>query len=291
MYLENMNKIVLGAAQFGLDYGINNKRGKIPEKDAYRILNKSVYFGINTVDTARQYGESENVIGNFLKLTGHKFKIISKLPDCKYDEVKGIFRHSLNELGLEKIYAYLIHNFKSYRKEVLIWDEIKKLKNDGKIEKAGFSLYYPQELEYLLKHKVDFDMVQVPYSIFDQRFENYFLELKQRNIDVYVRSVFLQGLLFKKPDSLANRFYKIKNKIIFLLDTSKKIKAPISLLCLGFVLFNKNIDKVIFGVDKEEDLIENLTQLKKLDKIHQVYESLKALREDDENIILPFKWK
>ena len=285
-----MNKISLGTAQFGMNYGINNKRGKIPQTEVFDILSEAIEFGIDTIDTAYDYGESEKVIGDFLKSTRYKFKVISKLSKCKYSEVKEIFESSLNNLGLYMIYGYLIHSFENYKKDKRIWNEVEKLKKVGKIKKIGFSLYYPQELEYLFGHKVYFDMVQVPYSIFDQRFEPYFAELKQRNIKVHVRSVFLQGLVFKRLDELESRFLKIKPKMSFLHNLSKELNLPISVICLGFVLLN-DVDKVVIGIDSKKNLIENITQLKYVSRINLVYEKLKELREDDENIILPINWK
>jgi len=285
-----MNKISLGTAQFGINYGINNKRGKIPREEVFDILSEAIEFGIDTIDTAYDYGGSEKVIGDFLKSTRYKFKVVSKLPKCKYDKVKEIFESSLNNLGLYMTYGYLIHSFENYKNDKRIWNELEKLKKVGKIKKIGFSLYYPQELEYLLGHKVYFDMVQVPYSVFDQRFEPYFAELKQRNIEVHVRSVFLQGLVFKKLDELESRFLGIKPKLVFLYDLSKELNLPISVICLGFVLLN-DVDKVVIGVDSKENLIENIAKLKYISRISRIYERLKELKEDDENIILPINWK
>ena len=286
-----MNKIALGTAQFGIDYGINNKRGKIPKKEVYDILNKAKEFEIDTIDTAYDYGESEKVIGSFLKITNYKFKIISKLPGCKNNEVKKIFESSLNNLGLSMIYGYLIHNFESYKKDNRIWKVIEKLKKDGKIEKIGFSLYYPQELKYLFEKKIDIDIIQIPYSIFDQRFSTFLIELKQRNIEVYARSVFLQGLVFKKLDELDQRFLKIKSKMSFLFDLSKELNLPISIICIGFVLLNNDVDKVIIGVDRKKNLIENILQLNYISSIIPFYGKLKELKEDDENILIPSNWK
>jgi len=285
-----MNKISLGTAQFGLNYGVNNQRGKIPEAEVFDILNKAIEFGIDTIDAAYGYGESERVIGKFLKDTRHKFKIISKLPECKCDRVKEIFQSSLNNLGLCTIYGYLIHSFNSYKRDTGVWSELEKLKNAGKVEKIGFSLYYPGELEYLLENEVYFDIVQVPFSVFDQRFEPFFLELRKKNIEVHIRSVFLQGLVFKKSGELDSGFLKIRPKIVILRDLSEELNLPLSVLCLGFVLLN-NVDKVIVGVDNKENLIDSMTKLKYAGRVNRIYERLKELKEDDENIILPINWK
>lgn len=59
------NKIVLGTAQLGLDYGIANKIGKPEENKAFEIMKYAVENGINYFDTAYSYGNSEIIIRKF----------------------------------------------------------------------------------------------------------------------------------------------------------------------------------------------------------------------------------
>ena len=92
-----MNRIVLGTAQFGMDYGINNKRGKIPREEAWEILEEAVKSGVNTFDTSSSYGTSETVLGTYIKNCSEKLKIISKLPACKVEEAENIFFCSLDK--------------------------------------------------------------------------------------------------------------------------------------------------------------------------------------------------
>ena len=52
--MENESKLALGAAQFGLDYGINNKTGQIPKEKAFEILAIAIKSGINVVDRSEE---------------------------------------------------------------------------------------------------------------------------------------------------------------------------------------------------------------------------------------------
>jgi len=61
------SKIVLGTVQFGLDYGINNIHGQVSEDESFSILKFAWEHGIDTLDTAHSYGNSEKVIGNYIK--------------------------------------------------------------------------------------------------------------------------------------------------------------------------------------------------------------------------------
>ena len=95
------NKIALGTAQFGMDYGINNTRGKLPKNEVFEILNLASKSGVDTLDTAYSYGESETLIGEFIAKNKKGFHIISKLPKCEISEVENILNSSLFKLNID----------------------------------------------------------------------------------------------------------------------------------------------------------------------------------------------
>ena len=67
--------IILGSAQFGLNYGITNKKGKVSEQELVKILELAAESGITTIDTAPAYGSSEETLGKYCHSIG-KFKFI-----------------------------------------------------------------------------------------------------------------------------------------------------------------------------------------------------------------------
>jgi aryl-alcohol dehydrogenase-like predicted oxidoreductase len=286
-----MSKIALGTAQFGMDYGINNSRGKVPKEEVFEILNKALQSGVHTLDTSYSYGESEAVIGDFIGKYRKNFKVVSKLPKCDARDVESIVDASLKKLNVGMFYGYLIHNFQHYLDNPEILNALEKLKSEGKIRQVGFSLYFPHELDYVLENKIQVDMILVPYSIFDQRFEKYFARLKKRDVEIHIRSVFLQGLVFKKPDDLNGRFAQIKEKIASLNSMAMKLNIPIVGLCFNFAVLNRYVDKVIVGVDGIEDFKEVVHLSRHLPEVARVYDELLCFKEDDEKIILPFNWK
>ena len=282
-------KLCLGTVQFGLDYGINNPRGKIPEKEVFEILNYALDNGIEFIDTAYDYGESEKIIGKFIRNNkdSNRLKIISKLPQT--NNVYEILNKTLDNLGIKKIYGYLIHNFNFFLQNPKIWQNFLELKEEGKVEKIGFSLYYPEEYYKIENLKVD--ILQIPYNIFDQRFDNLLPEFKKKGIEVYIRSVFLQGLVFKKPEELDSKFSKLKEKLLYLNSLSQKINVPLNALFLNFVMINENIDKIVIGVDNLENLKMNIEGIKFQKVIKEYYPKLLELKETDEDIILPPRWQ
>lgn len=284
-------KIVLGTAQFGLDYGISNKRGRMPEAEAFSVLEEAETAGIDTLDTAYAYGDSEKVIGAFTDKTKTKFKIISKLPTCGVVNADNYLNDTLSRLRTKSLYGYILHDYKSYcdNPDLIGW--LIEKKDSGIIEKIGFSLYYTQELERILESDIVFDIIQVPYSVFDRRFEKYFTELKQRGVEIYIRSVFLQGIVFKKLKDFNESLKGLKNKVARLTELSLQEKIPIYSICLNYALMNVLIDRVVVGVDGLSNLKELLLSGCQLDIFKKMTAVLNELKEDDENLVLPNRWK
>jgi aryl-alcohol dehydrogenase-like predicted oxidoreductase len=274
-------KLALGTTQFGMNYGINNKKGKIPKKEVFEMLNYASQRGINIIDTAYVYGESEQIIGEFIKESTGKFNVISK---GTFDSVK----KSMKRLNLKKLYGFLIHNFKEFDEKS--WNKLKEMELNGKIKKIGFSLYYPEEAEELLEKNIEFDIIQVPFSIFDQRFAKLFPLLKERGTEIHVRSVFLQGLVFKDPEKLEEKFARIKDKLESLQSISNNSKISIASLCINFAASNKHVDRVVVGVDSLENFKENIESFNQMEETKKVYNQLLGLKEENENIILPINW-
>lgn len=284
-----MSKIVLGTVQFGIDYGINNQSGRVSEQNVFSILDYANTHEIDMLDTAPVYGDSEQVLGRYLKQK-NSFKIISKIPR-HINHVIDAYNSSIKNLSIHQLYGYLFHSYDTFIENPQLYDQLLALKTQGKIKKIGFSLYYPNELDYLLDHRIEFDLIQIPYNIFDQRFQAYFKILKEKNVEIHVRSIFLQGLFFKDPNTLSDHFSTVKEKLLNLHKFSKINKIPLNALCLLFGCSNQSIDKVVLGVDSIANLMENIA-INEYQKIFtKIKDDLLNLSLDDENILLPFKWK
>ena len=93
-----MNKLALGTAQFGLDYGVTNSEGKVQVEEVELILGCAKENSINTLDTAASYGNSEEVLGS---IGISDFQIITKTIPLKngVDEVIKHFQQSLTFLN------------------------------------------------------------------------------------------------------------------------------------------------------------------------------------------------
>jgi len=293
IFLNNrkMAKLALGTAQFGLDYGINNNYGKITENEIFRILEYAYSNHITIIDTASAYGDSEIVLGKVISRINKSFKIITKYPSNLSCNPLQWIDNSLHALQIDRIYGCLFHSFSTFQEHPEYIDDFIKIKESNKVKKIGFSLYYPSEVEYIINNDIPCDIIQLPYNIFDQRFAVVFPMLKSKNIDIHIRSVFLQGLFFMPLKDIDCHFFPVKEKLIKLHNFSNISNLDISSVCFGFVIQNKYIDKIVIGVDSLDNLISNVNNFKIVNETKIDYSLLETLSVTDEKIILPFNWK
>ncbi len=285
-------RIVLGTVQMGLAYGINNAGGKMAKGVAEEILLYCSRNGLQYLDTSNAYGDAEAVIGEIVKNNNLSVKVISKLGRCPIDKIESVINKSYRDIQTEKLYGYLCHHFDFFMEYPMIWDWFKELKMSNKTEKIGFSLYEPEQLEWLLDHyeETPFDLVQIPMNVFDRRFELYYEKCQKQNIEVHIRSVFLQGLFFRNPESLPTHFYPLKKKLHQLQQYAVDCKIPLAHLLMQAVLHFCPDAKLVLGVDSLNDLKHNLC-VEDYEESNIDYNYLDLFIENDKNLILPTHWK
>lgn len=245
-------KVGIGTAQFGTHYGISNQKGQTTAQEVSRILRTANEHQIVLIDTASAYGNAEKILGHN-DLSG--FQIVSKFfPAHEKGEIRKQCRESLDRLGIPVLYGYLDHRPIQSAAEPGYWEELTALKETNLVKKIGYSLYNPGELEFLLDKNFFPDLIQVPYNYFDRRFEGLLVDLQKKGCEIHVRSVFLQGLFFLDSISLNSYFNEVKPIIKKLQSSVENLPAAL----LNFVINKPFIDKVIIGVETNDQLISNL---------------------------------
>ena len=282
------HKLVIGTAQFGLNYGINNQSGQVSKTEVKAILNSAYNIGLRTLDTSSAYGTSELVLGEVLEEHPMIFRIISKYPQSLHG-VEDTLRKSLLDLRQNQLYGYLVHHFEFYRANPSLWNDMVRLKENGLIQKIGFSLYSPNQLEYLLNKNIHFNLLQFPYNIFDRQFEPCFSLLKELNVEIHIRSVFLQGLFFKNISSLNERLTPLTSYLQELYRYSNENEISVEELALNYVTMNPHIDGVLIGVDNKRQLDLNIKALDKDIRSHDI-DFVKSLNVKEYNLLNPANW-
>ncbi len=256
-------KLALGTVQFGLNYGVANTSGQVSSEVAVAILQHAHQSGIDTLDTAIAYGESESVIG---KIGVQPWKVVTKLPavpDGCTDVtqwVKAQAQGSLKRLGLNRLHGLLLHRPDQLLEEIgaELYAALQSLKAQGIVGNVGVSVYGPSELDALCG-RYAFDLVQAPLNILDRSLvdSGWAQRLKDDGVEVHTRSAFLQGLLLIPKEKRHAKFERWKD--IWSVWDQWLAETGLSPLqaCLRFANALDCIDRVVVGVD-------NLAQLEEI---------------------------
>ena len=191
-------KLILGTVQLGVDYGISKKKPTLEQ--SLEILNYCLENNIDTFDTAQDYGNCEKIISN---ITNKNINIITKINFhskdknlIDYDLILEKVKNSINNLKVNNIYTLLLHRFDDFVCKDLV-DNLFKIKNNGVIKNIGVSVYTVEEAIEVLNDK-RFTIIQIPFNYLDNQWNNEEFKnlIKKRNdVEIHVRSIFLQGIL------------------------------------------------------------------------------------------------
>ena len=285
-------RIAIGTAQFGMRYGIANKSGQPDTFEVTEILKEAQRNGIKSLDTAINYGQSEEILG---RISVDNWDVITKLPaiDPSYRDIEkwvlNSVDHSLKRLRIGCLYGLLLHRTNDLLDKKTgpkIFKALQLLKQQGKVVKVGVSVYAPEEISHILNH-YEVDIIQAPFNLFDRRLVSSGLlkHLKSIDIEVHTRSVFLQGLLLMEQFDRPERFKNWKN----LFDSWNQWLDSTSIspleACLGYVMSFSEIDRVVIGIDNLHQLKE-ICQIKYKKKLHFPAN----LQSDDIQLINPSNW-
>jgi len=288
---DSVQRLALGTVQFGLPYGVANKNGKVSGASAKKMLQLAFSSGIDTIDTAIGYGDSESCLGEI----GIKhFRVITKLsavPSGILDVktwVNEQIQSSLDRLGLKRIYGVLLHR----PLELLdtrgqdYFEALRELKERGQVKKIGISIYSPTELQ-LLTEKYHFDLVQGPLNLVDRRLleSGWLSRMKDDGVEIHTRSAFLQGLLLMQRHSIPEKFSRWnelwENWHQWL---SSEGEAALN-ACLAFPLSIPEIDRVVVGADSLDQLQEIVRAAKDGSKTN-----IPDIAHEAEELINPANW-
>lgn len=287
-----LDKLVIGTAQFGQDYGITNDSGQVSKDETLSIIKKARSHNVTSLDTASSYGTSESILGN---IGVNDLNIITKLPsiESKTSGFTDFYEESI-ELSLKNLKKSSVNTILLHRPEELvgphgnsIYDALYSLKNKGYTENIGISIYSPDILSTII-NRYQLDTVQAPLNIFDRRIINsgWLKKLSDLNIKIIARSVFLQGILLSNIEDLPLYFqkwssnFKAWNKFC-----NQNYLSPLE-ASLNFVAQIPEIDKIIVGIESENQFSEILEVFKNSPIIDSTH-----LCVNDLNLISPIHWQ
>ena len=257
----------LGTVQLGMDYGIHNANGKPSLETSFQILDAAMAAGINTLDTAAGYGNSEEVIGAWLKTVPAENRpfIVTKAAKLDHSSLDALraglkerVKKSRERLGLSQLPLLMLHNCEDYlcdKENVkLVFEE---LKASGDILYSGISAYSNHDYGELAAS--GFDAVQIPVNIFDWgQIENGGLQkLKDSGMMIFIRSVYLQGLVFQDPEALPAHMAFCKETLVKFRALCDKYQLSPAVLALSYALTLPGVTSLVLGSETVEQVQQN----------------------------------
>lgn len=285
-------KLALGSAQFGLDYGVTNRCGKVPLAEIEKILSVASDAGIDTIDTACAYGDAEQRLGTILGQSD-SFKVLSKLPaGIKPDAIVSCVDESLKNLKIAALDGLLVHQAADLQgpQEQMIYSKMMLLQETGLCKRSGVSVYTVEEAEYIVESN-PIALLQAPLNVLDQRFATPEVQslLARKGVVLHVRSLLLQGVIVTPPSELPEYFQPYLHYLTRIHGLASRFGvAPIT-IALAIIYSLPTVEKAVIGCCSVEQLRQITTAYYEAkDLVDQI--SFEALVCPDENLYLPTNW-
>ena len=294
----NLSQFMLGTVQFGKSYGIANKTGRPSYQTVMEILGCAAKNGVNCLDTASAYGDSEEVLGRAMRELGmtDKTVVVSKVPamDDKLNQaqadnfVEQAVRKSLKRLQLNILPIYLFHQ----ERDMIYADSLRKMKEKGLVKHIGVSVNSPDGALKAIRSGY-FEAIQVPTSILDQRYfkTGIFHEARRKNIALFVRSVYLQGLLFLPENEIPAELAAVIAVRRRLEQLAANANMSLAQLAARFVMSLEGVSCLVLGLETIDQLQANLKLFRhgplSEELLHDVLEAVPQL---PDSVIVPSLW-
>ncbi len=297
-----ISRLSLGTVQLGLSYGINNTVGKPSQERSNKILSCAMDNGINVLDTAGGYGDSEEVIGRWLKTIPKQKRpfIVTKARDLDHSSYENLradlfnrVKSSKEKLGVDTLDMLMLHLFDEYLQDKEnVMRVMRELKASGEVKYIGASAYSYHDYETLAQ--AGFDATQIPINIFDwgQIVNGGIKKLADSGMMVFVRSVYLQGLVFQKPENLSPKMDFCKEPLEKFHALCRKYNFSPAQMAMSFVLSLEGIHSLVLGSETVEQVEENTRLVNstvrfdkaQMDEIRELFEDV------DKRVINPSVW-
>jgi aryl-alcohol dehydrogenase-like predicted oxidoreductase len=289
---------VLGTAQLAMAYGIANKTGCPDWENVLRIIGTAWEHGVREFDTAQAYGESESILGHAISdlgLAGHA-RIITKLSPSLNpldgQSLEMALEKSMERIGAAPLYCLMLHRetwLDSINKG--LGDTLQKFIQRGAVEHVGISLYSPARALQALETNL-FDMIQVPANVLDHRFaDSGVFQLAERlGKQMYIRSVFLQGLLLMDLSELPPHMAFVEPVLAEYDQCCRKYDLIRGQVALSYIIQRYPAAKIIFGAETADQVKKNVERWAGVLPDVLIVEIDKIFSKVDEKVLDPGKW-
>jgi len=187
------------------------------------------------------------------------FRVVVKTARCDRgpDAVEAEARASLTRMGIERAHALLVEQAGDLFSPngPAMWDRMKALRDEGLFDRIGVSVYASDDPVGVAR-RFRPDIMQAPASLLDQRLiaNGALAEMAEMGIEVHLRSIFLQGLLFLPPDRVPAPMQHASRGLSRVRRMIAEGKSDPLQAALGFALARQEASVVIVGVTTAAEL-------------------------------------
>jgi aryl-alcohol dehydrogenase-like predicted oxidoreductase len=252
-----ISRLGLGTAQFGLDAGAP-MRGRQPEAEVREMLAIAAFRQLAVLDAGAASQHGEAVLGAVMPRPP-SFGLVIKAArgDRGPDYVEAQARASLARLGLNRADAIIVQSagdlFSPWGQA--LWDRLRAMRETGLFGRIGISAYASDDPVGLVR-RFEPDIIQAPASLLDQRLltSGVLAEVRDMDVQVHLRSIFLNGLLFLPPDKVPTHLRGAAGRLSRARRMIAEGRSDPLQAALGFALSRPEADIVIVGAATAAEL-------------------------------------
>ena len=298
----DLSTLMLGTVQFGMPYGIANVTGQPDYRQVLAILEAALEGGVNCFDTAAAYGNSEEVLGRALHELGvaDDVVVVTKVqplapglsadPAAAGQAIETSVADSRCRLGLETLPIVLFHR----EGEVQYLPVLEKLKHRGWLRYAGVSCDNRPGPATRFAAQPGVAALQIPANILDRRHveDGAFAAAATHGAAVFVRSVFLQGLLVMPEASIPARLSDVVAVRRELAGIAEDAGLSMPALAIRYMLAQEGVTCVLTGVETVEQVRTNCSIFASGPLDPEVVQRVNAAVPTlPEQILIPLMWE
>ena len=250
-------KLGLGASQLPA-FAAAPLRGRPPELEVREMLGVAARAGLGYLDAGAASASAELALGEHLAQPQPlKVLVRSVRGDRGPDVVESELRLSVQRLRQTKIRAVVVQSASDLFAPGgdALWTRLKALRDEGFCDQVGVSAYASDDPVGLVR-RFKPDMLQAPASLLDQRLllDGSLMAVREMGVEVHLRSIFLNGLLFLPPDRVPAQLKGAAGRLSRARRMIAEGKSDPLQAALGFALSRPEADAVIVGAATAAEL-------------------------------------
>lgn len=229
-----LQELHLGTANFAMPYGIANKTLMTPAE--VRQILDWCSGRIDFLDYAPEYRGADELLMEF----HGSFRITTKVDFSNFTNVIQLDNHLKSQLvntGVKSFHHLLVRFSKDHPPIFQkFWEVLQGWKESGLCGSVGFSVYQPADVMHAISLYNNIEVFQVPENLLNRKFTE-FIQYHHQHLDsikFLVRSIFLQGIFFMKPDEIPSNLAPLLPSLNQLQEESRRQECSLQELAIAY---------------------------------------------------------